>query len=538
MRRESWVIVLAAAIAVSIPLFRPDAFVVASDSLFHLGRIEGITECLRAGDWTARMHSTQLFGFGYPVGIFYPQLWLYIPAILCLAGISLGLSWNLWLIGVNFFTAFAAWYSFSHLLRSSRTGAYAAAIYVTFFYRIHDLYFRYAIGEVLAMAFIPLAALALYSILFRGKTEYWILLAVSFTGIFQSHILSAMFFVIFATIAFLCAVWKRRVTLLVFSYLAISVLVTVALNLWFYVPFWDMYNAYSFNIKNRAWMLFSDGWKLSWIVKSLLIFGYPYLWSLAILRREKIRLTAREKAFSFLSLIVGLALLLYASDFFPWRWLREIPCLQWFVNVQQFPWRIMCFAGFFGAIAGGIGAARFFRRKKYAAIVCAAFLLVFTGFPAWYFPRFLPSTVVTEHLEHDRELLGDLADYLHWGQSYEGVLDFFQRDSLVSIIGWNAMLTSHSYKNASIVFSYQSTESAVANISFLYYPHYVAEDENENTIKVIDRDNHRMFLVLSEGKHTIRVWFDEPKQWRIAMLISLATACVVGACAARRIFVP
>ena len=49
------------------------------DMAFHLLRIEGIAQELKNGSFPARIHSLSLYGYGYPVSIFYGDILLYLP---------------------------------------------------------------------------------------------------------------------------------------------------------------------------------------------------------------------------------------------------------------------------------------------------------------------------------------------------------------------------------------------------------------------------------------------------------------------------
>ena len=52
------------------------------DLLFHLFRIDGIADGLQSGQFPVRLYGNDLNGYGYGVSMFYPELFLYVPALL------------------------------------------------------------------------------------------------------------------------------------------------------------------------------------------------------------------------------------------------------------------------------------------------------------------------------------------------------------------------------------------------------------------------------------------------------------------------
>ena len=91
-------------LAASLPLCS-ESFIEGHDILFHLLRIEGIAASLAGGDFPARLHSFAFNGYGVPTGYFYPDIFLYFPALLRLAGIPVAIAYNLYCFAINIITA-------------------------------------------------------------------------------------------------------------------------------------------------------------------------------------------------------------------------------------------------------------------------------------------------------------------------------------------------------------------------------------------------------------------------------------------------
>ena len=80
-------IILILTFLISIPYlnFEP---ITAHDISYHTNRVIAISEELKAGQFPVLIHSNLLDGFGYAGPLFYPELFLYIPAILTVLGLN------------------------------------------------------------------------------------------------------------------------------------------------------------------------------------------------------------------------------------------------------------------------------------------------------------------------------------------------------------------------------------------------------------------------------------------------------------------
>ena len=186
--RTAFLLLLAAVLLASLPLGF-DTVLDGNDLYYQFNRITGIQEALKSGQLPVKIHSTLLHGYGYGSPIFYPEYFLYIPALLGCAGVSLVNCYKVLVLMINAGTAAVAYVSFSGVLRSKRTGLAASLLYTLSVYRLIDIYTRSAIGEALAMVFLPLVIWGMYE-LFLGDRRKWYLSALGLTGIMQSHVLT------------------------------------------------------------------------------------------------------------------------------------------------------------------------------------------------------------------------------------------------------------------------------------------------------------------------------------------------------------
>lgn len=224
----------------SMPLL--NQFLVSGDDIaFHLLRIEGIKDGLLSGQFPVRIHPTQLNGFGYANSIFYGEIFLYIPAMLRLLGVPLQTTYQLFLVLVNIATAILSYHCMYRITKDKKIALFSSLLYVFAPYRLTNMYVRAAVGEVCAMAFLPLMVEGVYQLLNGGTSdkEYrsnWLLMALGYTGILQSHLLSAVLvaFVVAATFAVCFKRIVRRETIIELIKFVIGVLL---INAFFLAPF-------------------------------------------------------------------------------------------------------------------------------------------------------------------------------------------------------------------------------------------------------------------------------------------------------------
>ncbi|MCM1569561.1 MAG: YfhO family protein [Roseburia sp.] len=181
----------------SLPLFSDSIMAAGGQDLqFHLVRIEGIYQGLCAGEFPVRINAIQNGGYGNLSATMYPQLFLYFAAFLRLFGVSLLLSYKTLLTAINIATAFICYYSVKGMTDSLKIGMTASALYTFAAYRLSNVYFRAALGESLAMIFLPLVIWGIYETLW-GKQKRWPLLMLGMTGVLQSHVLTVEMCVLF-----------------------------------------------------------------------------------------------------------------------------------------------------------------------------------------------------------------------------------------------------------------------------------------------------------------------------------------------------
>ncbi|MBW0144351.1 hypothetical protein [Sphingomicrobium clamense] len=148
--------------------------------------VDQFTDQLRAGHLYPRWLPDSHGGGGAPTFYFYAPLPFYVAAIPNALGLS-----NYWSVVATFGTGSVAMGSAMLLwLRGSRRPLLGSLLFMLLPYTVIDFYLRAAIGEFVAIVFIPLLALAL-----RDRRP--VLLAISYAGLILSHLPLALLVSIF-----------------------------------------------------------------------------------------------------------------------------------------------------------------------------------------------------------------------------------------------------------------------------------------------------------------------------------------------------
>lgn len=202
LSRDSFILLLFIVMS-CIPTFFWDNFWKGHDFAYHLNRINGLYSSLSQGSNTL-VHLFWGGDIGYAVGPFYPNLFLYPSALLRLLGISPLNSYKFLVILIQIITCLIAYFSFSKIFKNRKFAIIATALYVFSPYRLVDIYTRSAIGESLAMAFLPLIAAGIHGIYNSVNKKAYVWLSLGFSAVCYSHYLSlgmyflvTLFFVLF-----------------------------------------------------------------------------------------------------------------------------------------------------------------------------------------------------------------------------------------------------------------------------------------------------------------------------------------------------
>ena len=489
-------------------------------------------------------------GYGYGASLYYPDLFLYFPAVLCLIGIPLSYSYNIFLLCVNIVTLCIAYYSFSKITGSEWVGLIAALLYELSSYRLLDIYTRGSVGEVLALMFCPLALCGLHLIA-KGQYEKWWFLTLAFCGLLQSHILSFVLITIVA-IGYVLIHYKAYFNKKAIGAVCFATFTTILLNLWFLVPFFEASQTKVIAMidNNGFWatdasiaqifdmLLLSVVATESWtdivadtIPKTpgitLILGGVLSCFSLIIYKKE----TSSHKQQLGGYLAAGLFATFLITNLFPWRFIQKIPVLNSFFTKYQFIWRFNILAVLFLSVAAAYGFYYFFIHfsadfRKSFVLVC----MVICCFAMIFMNQYVKQA---GQYTNEEVMQNGYMDKLYVVPGFA----YGCREDLTSNFS-EVVFSDIDKKDCEISFQFDAGDGefhteeagkAFVEVPITFYPGYEVlldgqKAEHECSIWGIIR-----ILIPEEyTKGNIEVYYHTKLVWKICEVISVLTALVLG----------
>ena len=537
-RRDAFILVCAALFA-SMPLLW-DGLQEGHDLLFHLNRIEGIASVLRAGQFPARIHASTLQGYGYAAGVFYPDLFLYFPALLRNLGVSLADSLRVFLMAINLLVAFSCYACVHRLTGERKTALGASILYTLSIYRLVNLYVRATYGESLAMLFFPPLILAMAEVLERDEKK-WPLLCAAMTGIALNHLISTLFAVFFCSLAALLSLPRLlREPRRILSILLAAAL-TVLCTLCFFVPMLSylkegvstsvVLDASQHVLKLGSYLVILSGnngtiapEREDFAYTIGVVPGLALLLGCALLLLQVYRNDGKasdsvqtDGKLCRRLLLLGALALLGATEFFPWARAVSLPRpFSTFFMQLQFPWRLVSIAVPLLVIVSAKGYLSHPRYEPVGLAMLFVLSVVTAGYTMQCFVQDEPILTRTGYVD---TRVGQF-EYTYFATEKTALAP----GEILVTKGEEAVVTDYEKHGNDLRFGILlPTGAAHVELPVLYYPGYRAEIEGKGTIRVTRGTNNRARLTEIPGGEAVRVhvWFSEPVSWRISEGASL-----------------
>ncbi len=344
------------------------------DTTFHLMRIEGLKESLLQGErFPTKVQNYWLYEHGYAVSAFYGDLFIYIPVLLRLIGFSIMTSYKMFVFLVMAATAVITYYSLKRCTKHSYASMFGSVIYMLTPYRIYNFYNRGAVGEYLAMAFIPLVICGMYELYTMdvNSAQYKkakIPLIIGLSCILQSHLLSCEMIV--GLMLIFCLIFlKKTLCKKTFTELLKAALVCLLVNCGFWYPLFHMMGQDTylldeivskeiqhmgmgllelFQIFPNKGTLINKPFQIGIVLLMMLVGTALVIFRKRVWQRENTKKNPFEKRVLFLAGMTALGLVL-STEYFPWNDLAKLPFIGVVVSSLQFPTRFLSPASALGA---------------------------------------------------------------------------------------------------------------------------------------------------------------------------------------------
>ena len=522
------------------PLFQ-GALPIGHDQGYHLNRIAGITSALKAGYFPVRISPGWFDGFGYGISIFYPDIFLYFPAILYAGGIPLHVTMLFYMSGISLLTIISSWFCFTKITNNIPLGILGSTLYSLSAYRLACVYTRSAVGEYTAMIFYPLIMYGMYCIYaksnsVRRKSFGWIFLPLGMSGLLSCHILSTIIVIVALAILFLL-LWRisfQRITILI---LLKSVLLTTALSLWIIIPFITMLPEITSGQIGWMWATPENMQKNGLSIPDLFSFfanqhlpisiGWPalsgfilYIW-LKFIKRDKFDKENPSTIIFYLFLLC----LLMCTNVFPWSTISwDSPSLIKIIGNIQFPWRFLGVATILGILLTlwciNNNFSPFTRKSWYFLILLT---LIFSTFS--YYDLSVRNILLSKN--EDRSTPGSIA---------MPNTEYAPKNNHVDIrnkgLGFpeGIHVTSWDQQDLSIIISCENGDSRghIRLPRYFYTGYHCRVNGSNLELKTESFFGKLMIEIPPYFKGTVTIDFIAPILWRISEIISLITILLVS----------
>ena len=541
---------LAAAVISTAPLAR-QILPYGHDVSFHLTRIDGIADGLRSGQFPVRINPTFIGGYGYADPTMYPATFLYFPAALRLLGVSTIVTYQIFMLAINCATAAVSYACFKRLFKRRDIATFASVAYTLCLYRLICVFTRAAVGELIAMVFLPAVLLGMYEVFFANERRGMLWLIVGFLGLANCHVLSLEITVVCCAVFLLINLRrmfepKRRYAL---GFAAIAV---ITLSLWIIIPMMDMMKtpmyatSYSRYISKDAAYPFelfttfirSNGLsgerdaantEMPLSVGGILAIGALLFLFLRYFNRSDKPEDRRLDKLGVSSLKLALAALFAASTLFPWEAVAKLPYLGDFLSAVQFPWRYLGVASVALVVVLSVAASRLAdisKHRRLTILICAAVVLAACSpYLDAYQQNAAQGTMLSKKYTPLSTFYIGGQEYMHMGTNKDGLET---REPVV--IAENAVITGMEKSYLSVNFTYTNSHAgATAELPLYFYDGYTAIDGNGNRLPVTAGTNGVVCVWLEDGDGSVLAYYKPPMDYRVAELTSLLAAAVFAA---------
>lgn len=520
------------------------------DLMGHLVRIEGVAEGIASGQFPVRIMPQWWNEYGYAQSMFYGDILLYFPAILVLLNYKFQTAFKCYIVFINLITAWIAYKSFKRIAKDRKIALLCSGFYTLNIFRLMYLYCSNGMGAYTAMAFLPLIIAGLYCM---KEEEGWVYLAAGLTGCIQSHLMTCEMTGIFL-ILLLAAGIKWTCQKSVFFRLCKAGIAVVLWNLWFLVPFINLYmGEYKFKVMNdfqtdiqqdgigagdwfRAVLASLNGetdtLRLGCTIGLAAGFGLLFvLVSLVLSRKKGTEEVKRGKIYAgFFAVAAGAALFL-STKYFPYDFLcAQSAILATLIHSLQFPWRFLELAAVLAvtAIVFGFVIWKKLGNKKVCIMMAGILGLCCLLDVAFYYHSLLvKAPQKTEICEYYA-----LPEYMGVVEYLPVMAETLYEKHELGTSGDQVEIESYEKRYTTIQMSCinHSGQEAYIDVPLFFYPCYKAKDmKTGEELSLTYGENAKIRIILPAGyQGGIKLEVNERRMWKIADWISLICIAVSG----------
>lgn len=503
---------------------------VADDYLFHYSRIQSITDSLKQGIFPVKVHFPMGNTSGYGVGLFYPNLFLYIPAIINMITQNIGLTYKIFLVIILTSLFFISYISVKAVTKDKKSALLSSILIMCSNALILNLYDRTALGELLGFVFITPIICGLYNYVYDDFDKPY-LLAIGFFGVANSHLITTLICIIFSAIYFLINIKSSIKNPKKVLKLAIVALIVILLSTSFWLPMLEQLSVQKYKL-SEPWTNIKDD---PFAIDDLLGVGkysigilFTIFVPIFILGLFDKKIENKYKLFPALAL--SFMILMIFSPF--WTITNK------FSNIIQFKWRLLGITTILSSISISIYVSHY--SEKFNIKFKYIFIGIFIISLALLIIKM--SGVIKAHSNYKSEyietVIYTIPESIGGGQEYlpvETDYDHILTNSFIASTdtGFQTAVSKENFKG--IFYLDQAYKASSVEVPFIYYLGYVAnitspDGQTITPLEVQKSDRGLLKIIVPNNLYgTITVWYDGTTIQQISYFISIVT--LIGVCA-------
>ncbi|MBP3921242.1 MAG: hypothetical protein J6D28_06735 [Bacilli bacterium] len=526
-KKNKVIFILILTLISSLPVFIFPGIKRGHDTYFHLSRICALSDNIKQLNLFNGVYPGYFNGYGYANGLFYPDIFLYFPALLKTVGINTITSYKIFLISINFLSILSIYISIKGISKKDYASILGSIIYAFASYRLVDIYQRGALGEALAFIFIPLIIYGIYEIIFRNYKKFYILI-IGMSGLILSHIVSTYIVVILLFIMCLLNIKKLLKEKKRIIYILLSALITTLITSYFILPMLEQmlsgkfyYNNISTNkdfiLSDRAVPIYqlileipnlrSHFTNKHWIPSGIgIIFVYLiYL---------KIKYKNLKDKFINDCFILSVIFLLISTSLFPW----DLGIIKKKLYMVQFPWRFYLLVTILLTIGGSILVCKINESKK---ILKNTFIISFISLTSIFIIMNAPTRIL-EVGEYD----ASYAEYL----PIEVDKNYIKNRGII-ITSNNNVKSEFKKEETNVLIKFNNEDKdTYLELPLIFYKGYEAKIKNQ-FLQTFKTKNGLVGVNIGDIKTgEITVSYKGTNLSKITKIISLSSTCIFIFC--------
>ncbi len=517
-KKNKYVFFLILTFLTSIPILYLPGLNISHDIVFHLSRISAVGNNIKNLIISNGIYSVYFNNYGYGNGLFYSDLFIYLPAMLHALGINLVSSYKIYIVLINFFTILSIYKCINGISNNRYASILGTIIYSFASYRLVDIYERGALGEALALIFAPIVILGIYEIIFGDKHKFYYLV-IGMSGLILSHIISA--YIIGILLFILCLLnIKKLFKDNRYVYLIISAVITLLITAYFLFPMLEQIFSQKYyfnNISNIDEFILAKRTVPFYLLfleipnfREYLFHAYwtpPGIGIIFIYLIYRIIKDKNIDDFIKQSFYISIISLILISIPFIWKLsiVKRVFC------VIQFPWRFYLFPTLLLTISGSIlvskkRSIKLLRNTFFISLISLISMIIICGISnrlyklteyGTGFSEYLPIEVDKEYIKERKDIVTSNNDIKYDLKRYKNILEI-------------------NFKN--------NDNNTYIELPLIYYKGYTAKIEKSN-LKVYKTNNGLVGVIINDiNRGTIKVKYEGTILSKVTKVISLISS--------------